>query len=454
MAHTRPHEGSRIAELPFDVLVQIFALHRKPAVLLNLASVCHAWRAIIINEHVLWTNFSLDCKTRAAQVLAQLALAGPACELSVTVRLDRHSHWAAMSVYLDTLLQQHARIRYLEFSDAMATVFRNTRDDRFSCVGIVTSLGGKRNWPCLRTLVWQPNSFFDVATDFELDIIAPRLERLELDEVAVDGTFASLGAEGALTNREADNSALFELLRLTTNEDFRELTLENISLSPAPPLATEMRSLDLLQTLTLSNVTLTSGDSVEDVVVIDLPNLRTVSLDCQTASTDLLLMLLPVEGVQAVNMGTHTYLAYDWALPLLSVFDSGDIEITIVSSGLQRTTICVSQVQSRTTRTETWTRAFRAASFVETLNRLDEDMLLFSRLTCLTVDLALIDNAVAFLPSSLPVLRSLTHVRTENDKPKPIVLSDDIRNRFCAIFRSDVALVRETVHSFDGVPRM
>lgn len=191
-AYTRPREGSRIADLPFDVLVQIFALHRKPAVLLDLASVCHGWRAIIVNEHVLWTNFSLDCNTRAAQVLAQLALAGSACELSVTVRLDRHSHWAPMSVYLDTLLQQHARIRYLEFSDAMATVFRNTRDDQFSCEGIVTSLGNKHHWPCLRTLVWQPNSFFDLWTDFKLDIIAPRLERLELDEVAVDGTFASL----------------------------------------------------------------------------------------------------------------------------------------------------------------------------------------------------------------------------------------------------------------------
>lgn len=186
---------------------------------------------------------------------------------------------------------------------------------------------------------------------------------------------------------------------------------------------------------------------------------------------------------------------------MLSVFDSGDIEIKITSSesDLQQTTICVSQVKSQTSQFETWTRAFCAASFVETLNRLDEDMLLFSRLTCVTVDLALIDNAVAFLPSSLPVLRSLTvrrrstmhddqhtrvargylygaiarrdgssihcpalrhiilhiqHVMAENDKPKPIVVSDDIRNRFRAIFRSDVALVLETVHSFDGSPCM
>ena len=139
----------------------------QPIALMQLASVCHNWRNIVLGASELWHHIKIDFKTRENQLRKQLKLSGDTLLL-----LDLK--WMAPVVLWRLVLEWNSSRPIRERTSSLNATFRPREDveKNFSVWG--SSLAGN-DWPQLTTLV-----LISQYAMVRIHLRAPKLETIKL----------------------------------------------------------------------------------------------------------------------------------------------------------------------------------------------------------------------------------------------------------------------------------
>lgn len=159
--------------VPNELLLGIFRLREDPAALMVLAAVCRRWTSLAYDSS-LWTRVSITGRTTVPQLRFHLERSGRQV-LDVDVSLSKLQMTAAVRELCCMVFVEFQRVECLKISVDLYSEWPEE---------LTVPLKSGDTWPHLRSLTLAAHSYAEHNADAELDIDAPMLEILSLQNFA------------------------------------------------------------------------------------------------------------------------------------------------------------------------------------------------------------------------------------------------------------------------------